>query len=693
MLNLKINNNNGLKNIFCINDVNILNLEKKLFSFSSDKNYDYSSIILNSENTLPKLNINLSSIKNYYKNLSNDEKRENILKEEIQLINKYYKYLTSNIILNKIVSLYEQSIIYYLFYIMNFTLFYLLLSPNFSFDQSQSYLNFFENYHTIKTAAEIYLDKKKIKESYILLNKNELIDEYYELINYKEEFEKIILKFNYIISRIYILIIDKTEIKYDEKYMVNILEKYLFILNIFHCINEKYNIIDYTCFYNETISNQLIPKFEFKELLYNKKILNENICDEEKKKKLRFTLLNYTWLLNPSAKYKIITLFNEIIQIQQLSNNNNIDDALGILEQFNNFHELLKSKNRFFYIMIKRENIIEETLNRISKFPKEIHYPLKVKFLGEEGEDEGGVRKEFFMLIIRKLFNANYGMFVYNEKSRLFWFNLNNLEGNIQYEFIGMILGLALFNGVILDIKFPKVIYKKLLGFEPCLDDLQEYDEDLFNNLNFLKNTNDKNLKENLDSNFTVLIDKFGRKISIPLKPNGENIMIDYENKNEYVELYVKWFFTDSIKEYYESFEKGFYSVFDKNICKMLSPKELELIICGSPILDFSELEKNTKYEGYNSNSITIKFFWEILMEFSEDEKKKFLSFSTGCNKAPIGGLSSLPFTICRNGNINDLPSSHTCFNQLILPDYRNKEYMKKKIRIAINYSEGFGLA
>ena len=287
MLNLKINNNNGLKNIFCINDVNILNLEKKLFSFSSDKNYDYSSIILNSENTLPKLNINLSSIKNYYKNLSNDEKRENILKEEIQLINKYYKYLTSNIILNKIVSLYEQSIIYYLFYIMNFTLFYLLLSPNFSFDQSQSYLNFFENYHTIKTAAEIYLDKKKIKESYILLNKNELIDEYYELINYKEEFEKIILKFNYIISRIYILIIDKTEIKYDEKYMVNILEKYLFILNIFHCINEKYNIIDYTCFYNETISNQLIPKFEFKELLYNKKILNENICDEEKKKEIK----------------------------------------------------------------------------------------------------------------------------------------------------------------------------------------------------------------------------------------------------------------------------------------------------------------------------------------------------------------------------------------------------------------------
>lgn len=36
--------------------------------------------------------------------------------------------------------------------------------------------------------------------------------------------------------------------------------------------------------------------------------------------------------------------------------------------------------------------------------------PLKVKFKGEEGVDEGGVRKEFFQVLLRELFDQRYGM-------------------------------------------------------------------------------------------------------------------------------------------------------------------------------------------------------------------------------------------------------------------------------------------
>ena len=64
----------------------------------------------------------------------------------------------------------------------------------------------------------------------------------------------------------------------------------------------------------------------------------------------------------------------------------------------------------------------------------------------------------------------------------------------------------------------------------------------------------------------------------------------------------------------------------------------------------------------------------------------------TGCDRAPIDGLATLPFVISRNANIDELPSSHTCFNNLILPDYQNKEFLKNKLMIALNYSEGFGL-
>jgi hypothetical protein len=282
-------------------------------------------------------------------------------------------------------------------------------------------------------------------------------------------------------------------------------------------------------------------------------------------------------------------------------------------------------------------------------------------------------------------------MFTYNEKTRLFWFNINNFEETIKYELIGIIVGLALYNQVILDINFPHAIYKKLLGINPTLEDLKQYDPELYNNLNFLINTNDKNLKDNLDTNFTITLNKFGETITIPLKKNGENIMISYENKNEYVRLYINWFFNVSINDYYSSFEKGFYSIVDRQLLKILSPQELELIICGTQKLDFSELQKSVRYECYNRDSITIKYFWEILNEFTEEEKNKFLLFVTGCNRAPIGGLSSLPFIISRNGNKNELPSSHTCFNHLVLPDYMDKELMKMKIKTALNYYEGFG--
>jgi ubiquitin-protein ligase E3 A len=67
-----------------------------------------------------------------------------------------------------------------------------------------------------------------------------------------------------------------------------------------------------------------------------------------------------------------------------------------------------------------------------------------VDFTGVVGVDEGGVKKEFFLLLVRQLFDANYGMFIYNEKTRLFWFNMYSFEPKIKFELIGIILGLAL---------------------------------------------------------------------------------------------------------------------------------------------------------------------------------------------------------------------------------------------------------
>ena len=680
---------NPYDQFICINDKKLLEIENKYFSFSLDKNYNYASCIIESNNKLPKLNINLSLLKKY---LMSEELNEDLFIEIVE-IKKMYDILKSNLELEKENSIRYKSTIFYLFHIMNYSLFYILLKPRYAinFWNYDAYLLFFKIYYSIKHIAESLINKNINKNNInhvniFRSNDDEFVDEYYELINYKEEFKDIVYKLNYLLTIIinifgYPLINRKEENKIDET-SIDSLKQFMLVFNIFYSINEKYNIIDYKCFYNDYLSKYLDIKREFQIYLNNKKNYNRNWIINDN---LEFTLLSYTWLFNPSTKYEIIKLYNIIKQIkttQNLSGN-----------QLTDLNAILSKRPIYLEFEIKRDNLIEETFNLISRgdVRRKLHYPLRIRFVGEEAEDQGGVRKEFFMIIKRELFDPNYGMFTYNEKTRLFWFNINNFEETIKYELIGIIVGLALYNQVILDINFPHAIYKKLLGINPTLEDLKQYDPELYNNLNFLINTNDKNLKDNLDTNFTITLNKFGETITIPLKKNGENIMINYENKNEYVWLYINWFFNISINDYYSSFEKGFYSIVDRQLLKILSPQELELIICGTQKLDFNELQKSVHYECYDKDSKTIKYFWEILNEFTEEEKNKFLLFVTGCNRAPIGGLSSLPFIISRNGNINELPSSHTCFNHLVLPDYRDKELMKMKIQTALNYYEGFG--
>ena len=394
------------------------------------------------------------------------------------------------------------------------------------------------------------------------------------------------------------------------------------------------------------------------------------------------------WLFNPGAKNEIIILFNE-----HKKRNEILKTARQLGPPLLGLPIFIPQKDVFLIINIRRKNLIEDALNELSKPGVKLQNPIKVKFIGEQGVDEGGVRKEFFLLLIRQIFDPNYGMFNYNPKTRLYWFNHYTFEPKIKYELIGIIFGLAIYNNIILDVKFPITVFRKLLGLKPTLEDMKECDPELYKNLKFLRETKDENLKDDLDSDFTVVDDKFGEKIVINLKPNGDKIPVDIKNKDEYVDLYLDWYFNQSIKEVFNSFERGFYRVFNRDLCKILSPEELELIICGTQTLDFNELKRVCKYEEYTKDSETIKQFWEVLLEFNEEEKKKFLSFVTGCDRAPIGGLGSLPITISNGGtDINQLPSAHTCFNNLILPNYKNKETLRKKILIAMNYSEGFGL-
>jgi hypothetical protein len=64
-------------------------------------------------------------------------------------------------------------------------------------------------------------------------------------------------------------------------------------------------------------------------------------------------------------------------------------------------------------------------------------------------------------------------MFNFNPEKGLYWFNGLSHEPNVNFELVGVLVGLAIFNNVLIDMPFPLACFKKLLNQKINYDDLR----------------------------------------------------------------------------------------------------------------------------------------------------------------------------------------------------------------------------
>ncbi|KAI1301904.1 putative E3 ubiquitin-protein ligase HECTD2 [Halotydeus destructor] len=361
----------------------------------------------------------------------------------------------------------------------------------------------------------------------------------------------------------------------------------------------------------------------------------------------------------------------------------------------------------FLNLHVRRMHLVTDSLQEVSRKQSDLKKKLKVTFVGEPGLDMGGLTKEWFLLLIKQIFHEDYGMFVYHSKSRCYWFSTTQ-GGNLrEYNLIGVLTGLAVYNSIILDLHFPTACYKKLLSppvvpqeldatyvgtCEVSMDDFAEVMPDVAIGLKELI-AYEGNVEEDFCMTFQVSVEEFGDVKTHILKPGGENIPVNNENREEYVKLYMDLILNKAIFHSFKAFYLGFHSVCASNALIMLRPQEVEMLVCGSPTLDMDELRKVTVYDGFHEDEPLIKEFWNIIKSLSPDLQKQFLRFATGSDRIPVGGMSEMSFKISSlNHNTDMLPISHTCFNQLVLPRYKSKDVLREKLVIAIANAEGFGL-
>ncbi|CAL8094709.1 unnamed protein product [Calicophoron daubneyi] len=216
----------------------------------------------------------------------------------------------------------------------------------------------------------------------------------------------------------------------------------------------------------------------------------------------------------------------------------------------------------------------------------------------------------------------------------------------------------------------------------------------------------------------------------IELVKNGSHVSVTGSNLSEYLRLVAHCLVIEGASRQMQSVLEGFDSVLPdmrQRLAVLFQPDEMEGLFCGHSTSQFELLwtDNNSNSDrqklrsdwsvpghsvsdsegwdvqslteacrcdhGYTPQSRAIRFLFEVMSEFNEEQRRLFVQFVTGSPRLPIGGFRALkpPLKIVMKResgeNADDhLPSVMTCQNYLKLPDYSSKELLASKLLYAI---------
>ncbi|KAH6891108.1 hypothetical protein B0T10DRAFT_302516 [Thelonectria olida] len=452
-------------------------------------------------------------------------------------------------------------------------------------------------------------------------------------------------------------------------------------------------------------NGQLLPTSDF----YNSMIdYADLIVDFEnwEARRGKFSFCQYPFLLSIWAKNRIME-YDARRQMQSKARDAFFDSIMT-----------RRSVNQFLMLDVRRDCLVDDSLKAVSEVigsgSEDIKKGLRISFKGEEGIDAGGLRKEWFLLLVREVFNPDHGMFLYDEDSQYCYFNPSSFETSDQFFLVGVVMGLAIYNSTILDVALPPFAFRKLIASAPThgtgasahprpamrytLEDLAEYRPRLARGLRQLLDF-EGDVETTFCLDFVIDTEKYGTVVQVPLCPGGERVPVTNNNRRDYVDLYTRYILDVAVTRQFEPFKRGFYTVCGGNALSLFRPEEIELLVRGSDEdLDISSLRAVAEYDNWaskkpDSSEPMVDWFWETFQAATPKDQRKLLLFITGSDRIPAMGAANLAIRISYLGDdAGRFPIARTCFNLISLSRYESKEQLEKMLWTAVHESEGFGL-
>ena len=377
-------------------------------------------------------------------------------------------------------------------------------------------------------------------------------------------------------------------------------------------------------------------------------------------------------------------------------------------------------------VTVRRSHLYADAFEGLYPLGKQMRSRVRISLVNQEGLreagiDGGGLFREFLSDVLKLGFDPACGYFsayanqrvAPNPSARA----LSPDDYLLHYEFLGMLVGKLVYDGLLSDLPFARVFLGNLLGERGYLHDLADFDPDMHRSLLVVKNYPGD--VHDLALDFSVTEELLGEVRTVDLVPGGQSIAVTNENRIRYVYHMADYYLNVRVRPHCIAFRRGLLRLLEPAWLHLFTPDELQKLISGSETaINVQDMRLNTMYaRPYNTDSAAesggmsgmhghgrergqqhevIGWFWQAVERMSEEDKRNLLRFITSCPRPPLLGFRDLEPALTIGGGGSDvsrLPTASTCMNLLKLPLYTSPETLEERLLYAIRAGAGFELS
>ena len=232
-----------------------------------------------------------------------------------------------------------------------------------------------------------------------------------------------------------------------------------------------------------------------------------------------------------------------------------------------------------------------------------------------------------------------------------------------MFEFLGKLMGIAARSSHYMDIMVAPMVWKLIVGEDVTADDYLGIDATSSKNIqNFRKVKSEVEFNASyldLELEFTVM--SLGGK-TVELHRNGRLEPVSWANLSQYCNELEAYRLSEMVLAA-EAIRRGILTQLPPVMVSLIKWKDLEMMVCGEPTVNIDLLKSATEYSGYSVSDPLIIWFWEIMNEYSQNDRRAFLRFTWGRNRLPLtkAGFKQ-KMKISKVSRVDKMPESHTCF-------------------------------